>query len=636
MDRNSIIGLVLIAAILGVYTWYTMPNAEEQARIQYVQDSLANVEIQRQAQEAEQALKAKEAGSTSTGTATLAPAGMDSILVVNGDTLNADSVRRALEGQRFGIFQASSTGKAEEVVIENERLQVAINTYGARPALIRLKEYQTYHKTPLYLADPDSGNYEFRFFLGKNDISTKDLHFTAEMLGTTGVRLKAATTDPAKFLRITYQLDTANYFMDVRAELVGLEDEVDAGSTVFNWEISGLSNEKYRKGEQDKSSVYYKYFSADREYLSETSEDSKKLEGKTNWVAFKQDFFTIGLVSAEGFASNGSEIAITPLTDSAHTKHYSAKLFFEKERGAKVDLPFRMYLGPNHYGTLRRTEIAQFDKIIDLGWGIFGWMNKWLVIPIFNWLDGWKWSYGIIILVLTIAIKLLLMPLTYKNFVSSARMRLLKPEMDVINEKYKDGDMLKKQQATMDLYRKAGVNPASGCLPMLVQMPVLFAMFKFFPSSIELRQEKFLWADDLSTYDSIISWVGDIPLLSFAFGNHISLFTILMAASTMIYTAINSKQMPQQQGMPSMKLMMYLFPVMMLFFMNSLPAGLSYYYLLANVISILQMTVMKSWFVNEDKIRAELLLNMKTPKKKSKWQQRLEDMQKQQQATRRR
>ena len=197
MDRNSIIGFVLIAAILGVYTWYTMPNAEEQARLQYQQDSLANVEIERQAHEAELALKAKEAGSTSTSTATLAPAGMDSILVVNGDTLNADSVRRALEGQRFGIFQASSIGKAEEVVIENERLQVAINTYGARPALIRLKEYQTYYKTPLYLADPDSGNYEFRFFLGKNDISTKDLHFTAEMLGTTGVRLKAATTDPA-------------------------------------------------------------------------------------------------------------------------------------------------------------------------------------------------------------------------------------------------------------------------------------------------------------------------------------------------------------------------------------------------------------------------------------------------------
>ena len=210
-------------------------------------------------------------------------------------------------------------------------------------------------------------------------------------------------------------------------------------------------------------------------------------------------------------------------------------------------------------------------------------------------------------------------------------MRALKPEMDAINEKNKDGDALKKQQAVMDLYRKAGVNPASGCVPMVVQMPVLFAMFKFFPSSIELRQESFLWATDLSTYDSVLSLPFAIP----AYGTHVSLFTILMATSTVIYTAINSQQMPQQQGMPNMKLMMYLFPVMMLFFMNSLPAGLSYYYLLANVISILQMTLFKHLFVNEDKIRAELLANMKQPKKKSKWQQRLEDMQKQQQAARR-
>lgn len=630
MDRNSIIGFVLIAAILGGYTWYTMPSAEEQARLQHVQDSLANVEIERMAREAEEALKAKEQAGSGTGTATLAPASNDT-LAVKGDTLNADSIRQVALSRRFGVFHPAATGSAEEVVIENERLQVAINTHGAKPSVIRLKEYQTYHKTPLYLADPDSGNYEYRFFLGNLDISTKDLFFTAEKRGTTGVVLKAQTADPAKFLRITYQLDSAGYFMDTRAELVGMENEVDARNTVFNWTLTGFSNEKYRVGELQKCGVYYKYFSDDRNYLSESSEDSKKLEGKTNWVAFKQDFFTVGLVSKDGFSSSGSEIAITPLEDSTHTKRYSAKLFFEKERGATVDLPIRMYLGPNHYGTLRRTEIAQFDKIIDLGWGIFGWMNKWLVIPIFNWLDGWGWNYGIIILVLTIAIKMLLMPLTYKNFVSSARMRLLKPETDAINEKYKDGDMMKKQQATMDLYRKAGVNPASGCLPMLVQLPVLYAMFRFFPASIELRQQSFLWANDLSTYDSVLSLPFNIP----AYGSHVSLFTILMAASTMIYTAINSKQMPTQQGMPNMKLMMYLFPVMMLFFMNSLPSGLSYYYLLANVISILQMTVMKSWFVNEDKIRAELVQNMKTPKKKSKWQQRLEDMQKQQQAARR-
>ncbi|HQW86577.1 MAG TPA: membrane protein insertase YidC, partial [Flavobacteriales bacterium] len=263
---------------------------------------------------------------------------------------------------------------------------------------------------------------------------------------------------------------------------------------------------------------------------------------------------------------------------------------------------------------------------------IFGWMNRWLVIPIFNFLDRFELSYGIIILVLTIAIKLLLMPLTWKNFVSSARMRALKPEMDAINAKHKDADPLKKQQAVMDLYRKAGVNPASGCVPMLIQLPILYAMFRFFPSSIELRQEPFLWADDLSSFDSIL----DLPFTIPFYGDHVSLFTLLMAASTIVYSLINQQQMPQQQGMPSMKLMIWMFPIMMLFFMNSFSSGLSYYYLLANLISILQMTVMKNWFVDEDKIRAQLVQNMKTPRKKSKWQQRLDELQKQQQQARRR
>lgn len=627
MDRNSILGIVLIVAILFGYTWYTMPNAEEQARIAHQQDSLANIALEERAREAEKSLKEKTAQPT-----------IDTALAVTGATLSAtdttlsDSLRNDVAMRRFGIFHAASEGTPEEVVIENDSLQVSISTHGARPSLIRLKKYQTYKRTPLLLADPDSGVYEFKFFVNDVDVSTTDLFFTAERLGTDGVRLKAATVDPAKYLQLTYQLDTTGHFLDVKAEFVNLEAEMDPGNLFFRWEVAGLNNEKYLPAEIQKCGVYYKYFSADRDYLSETAADEKKLDGRTNWIAFKQDFFTVALVSAEGFAGNGSEIAITPLADSAHTKHYSAKLYFDKERSAQLSVPFRFYLGPNHYGTLHRTEIPQFEKIIDLGWGIFGWMNRWLVIPIFNFLDGWGWNYGIIILVLTIVIKLLLMPLTYKNLVSSTKMRVLKPEIEAINAKNKDADALKKQSATMDLYRKAGVNPASGCLPMLVQMPVLYAMFRFFPASIELRQEKFLWADDLSSYDSILNLPFDVPL----YGDHISLFTLLMSISTIAYSLINQNQMPQQQGMPSMKLMLWLFPIMMLFFLNNFSSGLSYYYLLANVISILQMTLLKSWFVNEDKIRAQLLQNMKTPRKKSRWQQRLEDMQKQQQSARKR
>jgi YidC/Oxa1 family membrane protein insertase len=624
MDRNSIIGFVLIAAILVGYTWYTMPSAEELARDQQSRDSLAQVAQEQRALEAERALRE---GATA-GTATEQPRPGATISEPDPiDEAIADSLRQASAFQRFGAFSTAAEGVAEEVVIENERMQVGISTKGARPTVIRLKEYSTYHGTPLYLADPDSGNYEFRFFLGNLDLSTNDLYFTAERSGPDAITLKAATNDPGKYLLIDYRLDETTWFMHVNARFVGMEGQLDLRNLLFNWELIGRNNEKHRESEMQKSGVYFKYFSDGRDYLSESNADEKTLQGRTNWVAFKQDFFTVAMISEEGFAK-GSSIAITPLEDATHTKRYEAKLYFEKERNAEATLGMRFYMGPNHFGTLRRTEIPEFTKIIDLGWGIFGWMNRWLVIPIFNWLNGWGWNYGIIILVLTLVIKLLLMPLTYKNFVASAKMRVLKPEMEAINAKHKDGDALKKQQATMDLYRKAGVNPASGCVPMLIQMPILYAMFRFFPSSIELRQEKFLWADDLSSYDSIMDLPFTIPL----YGDHVSLFTLLMALSTVFYTMLNQQQMPTQQGMPNMKIMMYLFPVMMLFFLNSFSAGLSYYYLLANVISILQMTLLKHWFVDEEKIRAKLLLNMKTPRKKSRWAQRLEDLQKQQQA----
>lgn len=619
MDRNSVFGFILIAIILGAYTWYTLPSAEEQARIQEEADRKAKELVE-------------ERNRSTSGTDDAAPYEQPELSAAaplaeldSAARAAADSLRNTAKAQRFGMFATAAEGQPDELSIENERMLVSFSTKGAKPTLMNLKEYSTFNQTPLLLADPDSGAYAFRFYSGNKDINTADLHFTAERLGTDAVRFTAPTDQPGKALEITYRLDSTSYFMDVRARFVGMAGEIDPRSLFFQWNLTGFNNEKYLPSEMQKCGLYFKYFNDKRDYLSESSADEKKLQGRTNWVAYKQDFFTVAMVSEKGFAA-GSEVAINPLEVPTHTKQYRSKLYFDLDRSAEVDLGMRFYLGPNHYGTLRRTEIPEFQKIIDLGWGIFGWMNQWLVIPIFNWLDGWGWGYGIIILVLTIVIKVLLMPLTYKNFVASAKMRLLKPEMEAINEKHKDGDPLKKQQATMDLYRKAGVNPVSGCVPMLIQMPILYAMFRFFPSSIELRQQKFLWADDLSSYDSVMDLPFTIPL----YGDHVSLFTLLMALSTVFYTMLNQQQMPTQQGMPNMKIMMYLFPVMMLFFLNNFSAGLSYYYLLANVISILQMTLLKKWFVNEDKIRAQLVLNMKTPKKKSRWQQRLEDMQKQQ------
>jgi YidC/Oxa1 family membrane protein insertase len=622
MDRNSIIGILLIVAIFFGYQYIMMPSAEERAALQHQQDSIANAAIEEQARHAEAALAQQRQQELDSAHRTLPE---DSLLSQTAK----DSLVAAKLAERYGLFSPAAKGRNQVVTIANRNLQVAINTFGARPNVIRLKDYKTYHGKPLLLAVPDSGNYEFNFFLGNLKLSSKDLNFSATPLDSTGVRLVAPTTDPARYLAITYRLDSASWFMDVTAELVGLP-QVDPRNVMFHWNLIGFHNEKHLPTEDAKCTVYYKYLTEDRNYLSETKDDMKTLEAKTNWVAFKQDFFTVAMVSDAGFASNGSEIAISTLPDDTlHTKRYDAKLFFAAEPGEHATLAMRMYMGPNQYNTLRRTGIPEFSRIIDLGWGIFGWMNRFLVIPIFNFLNQFNLSYGIIILVLTAAIKLLLLPVAYRNQKSSIRMRALKPEVEEINKKYGSEDALKKQQASMELYRKAGVNPVSGCVPMLLQMPVLYAMFRFFPSSIELRQQPFLWADDLSSYDSIMQLPFTIP----AYGSHVSLFTLLMSASTIVYTLVNSKQMPQQQGMPNMKLMMYLFPVMMLFFMNSLPAGLSYYYLLANVISILQMTVITKWFLDEGKLRAELLANMKKPRKKSKWQQRIEDMQRQQQQT---
>ncbi|MGB3867968.1 MAG: membrane protein insertase YidC [Flavobacteriales bacterium] len=626
MDRNSIIGILLIIAILFGYQYLTMPSAEESARMQQEQDSIAEVAIRKQAQHADSALSQQQ--HSTQGTTSVPAVANDTTTVA--DSLNADSTLAARQFDRLGIFGPSANGSNEVITIANEHLQIAINTFGARPNVIRLKEYKTYHgRKPLLLAVPDSGTYEYNFFLGNRKLSTKDMNFTAEKLGGMGVRLRAATTDPGKYLQITYQLDSGSWFMNTTAELVGLP-EIDPRNVMFHWNLIGYHNEKHRPTEEQHSTVYYKYLNSDRDYLSESKDDVKKLEAKTNWVAFKQDFFTVAMVKKDGFTSNGSEISITTLPDDTlYSKRYEAKLFFGQEPSAHAVLDMQMYLGPNQYNILRHTDIPEFSRIIDLGWGIFGWMNRFLVIPIFNRLSQFNLSYGIIILVLTIVIKLLLLPIAYRNQKSSIRMRALKPEITAIGEKYGSDEALKKQQATMDLYRKAGVSPVAGCVPMLLQMPVLYAMFRFFPSSIELRQEPFLWADDLSSYDSILQLPFHIP----AYGSHVSLFTLLMAASTIVYTLVNSKQMPQQQGMPNMKVMMYMFPVMMLFFMNSLPAGLSYYYFLANLISILQMTVITKWFLDEGKLREQLLANMKKPRKKSKWQMRMEEIQKQQQAS---
>jgi YidC/Oxa1 family membrane protein insertase len=290
-----------------------------------------------------------------------------------------------------------------------------------------------------------------------------------------------------------------------------------------------------------------------------------------------------------------------------------------------------MYFGPNKFSKLKKYDI-KLEKLVPLGWGIFGWVNKWIIIPIFNWLGGFINNYGLIIFLLTLIVKIGLAPLTYKSYLSSAKMRVLKPQVDALNEKYPKGKEMEKQQAVMALYKKAGVSPMGGCLPMLLQFPILIAMFRFFPASVELRQQSFLWANDLSSYDAIVEWSTHIPIISTFYGNHISLFTLLMAASMLVSTWITSRNQPQNNSMPGMKFIMYFMPVMMIIWFNKYSSGLSYYYFLANVLTILQTLIIQKFIINEEKLLAQMEANKKKPAKpKSKWQQRIEEAQRAQQ-----
>ncbi|NLA24445.1 MAG: membrane protein insertase YidC, partial [Bacteroidales bacterium] len=310
--------------------------------------------------------------------------------------------------------------------------------------------------------------------------------------------------------------------------------------------------------------------------------------------------------------------------NSEYLKKFYAELSLPVNRESHVEVPIKLYYGPNKFSVLKSYD-NKLEKLVPLGWGIFGWVNRFLIIPVFNWLGSFIGSYGIIILLLTIFIKLLLFPLTYKSYMSTAKMKVLKPQIDELAKKYPKGKEMERQQATMNLYKRVGVNPMGGCLPMLLQFPILIAMFRFFPASIELRQQSFLWADDLSTYDSILDLPFKIPL----YGDHISLFTLLMAAALMVSTIMTSKNQPTNNQMPGMKTMMYFMPIMLLFFFNEYAAGLSYYYFLANLITILQTWAIRRFFVNDEKVLAKLEENKKKPVKKSKWQARLEQAAKQ-------
>ncbi|MCC7050725.1 MAG: membrane protein insertase YidC [Bacteroidia bacterium] len=600
IDKNTIIGFALIAAILIGFGIYNSPSKEEKAAQQHALDSIALIEKQNQA--------TKEKTATNTATTNVAEI--------------SDSAKLASNTQKLGNFASAATGTTEYFTLENENIQVKLANKGARIVSVMLKNYKTFDKKPVYLFNEESSKFNLEFNIENRVINTSDLFFTSTSVNPESVSFKLASSQN-QYIEINYSLKNGDYLVKTEVKTVGLSRLFTKNHAAINWDVNLPAHEKNLTGERATTTIYYETTEKGVNYLSETKDDKETINGNLKWFSFKSQFFTGCLIFDNPVNSFANLQTQTDASSKEFVKHVSAGLDLTLNKTNDQTIGWQFYFGPNHYNTLKKYNLS-LEKQVPLGWGIFAWVNRFIVIPVFHFLGGFGWNYGIVILCLTLVFKTLLFPLTYKAYLSAAKMRVLKPEMDEINKKYEGGDPLKKQQETMALYRSAGVNPMGGCLPMLLQLPILIALFRFFPSSIELRQQGFLWADDLSSYDSILQLGFNIPF----YGDHVSLFALLMTVSTVIYTYTNSQLTPTDPNMAAMKWMMYLMPVVFLGVMNSSSSGLSYYYFIANLITIGQQYAMRK-FVDEDAIYGKIQDNKKKPATKSKFQQRLEDMAKQ-------
>ena len=627
MDRNSVIGLVIIALILVIYGIVNRPSEEERQRMQRVRDSLQRVE---QMQQDTQQKKQQQVETQQQTPQTQAQQAQ-----TQKTQQTKDSTDAALS-DIYGPFAVSAKGENEFVVLENELMKARISTKGGRPYSVELKKYETYDGKPLVLFSGDQNTFGFNFFANKRQISTNDLYF--ELVGdrdslyarnsnqTVRMRLHAGKD---RYIEYVYRLGPNTHMMDFHIQFHGMNQVIPNNYTELDlkWDIKSPRLEKSEDNRRNTTTVGYKYYQDEVNTLGgvTSDEEEEELQNRLKWVAFKQKFFSSILVP-DNFFTN-SRVEVKNMEDSEkYQKYLAAEIGVPYESKSQYEVPMSFYFGPNHYNTMKKYD-QEFENLIPLGWAVFKWVNKYIIIPIFNWLDNSIANYGIIILLLTLIIKGVLFPLTYKSYKSQAKMRVLKPEIDELNKKYpKKEDNMKKQRAQMDLYKKAGVNPMGGCLPMLLQLPILIAMVQFFPASFELRQEGFLWANDLSSYDSILNLPFEIPF----YGDHVSLFTLLMAVTLIFTTRINSSQMSGSQQMPGMKFFTtYFMPVMLLFIFNNFASGLSYYFFLSNIITLGQTLIIRG-FVDDEEIHRKLKENKKKPAKKSKWQQRLEEAQQKQ------
>ncbi len=619
MDKKSFIGLLLIGAILIGGSYFMSPSKEQLAKQQHYKDSVGREQVAAEAKyKADQALKKLAAA--------------DTVHAKPGETAVAgDSLRNLQKLKQYGPFQESAGKKKQYLTIENDFYKVSLSTRGGRPVSVQLKDFHTKKADgpPIMLYAEDSSTFALQLFDNTNRAySTDSLFFApsdssfavkADQSKTLSMRLSAG---PGKYIEYVYSLKGNDHMMGCKINLVGMQDVIASNMQDLDlrWAMKTPSQENDLGSQRQNSTVYYKFPEEKVDNLNKTKDETKTLESSDlKWVAFKQQFFTSVLIADNSWGRTKPALEVhTDLGDSAHVKDFSARFSIPFLHKPAESFAMKFYFGPNNY-TLLKSYNLDLEGQMSLGWSIFRYVNTWLVIPIFNFLDSFNMSYGIIILILTIIIKIIIFPIAYKTYLSSAKMRVIKPEVDELNAKFKDGDPLKKQQATMALYKKAGINPMAGCIPVLLQMPILIALVSFFPAAIELRQHGFLWASDLSTYDSI--W--HLPFRIPAYGDHVSLFALLMTGSTILYTWSNSQLMGQSDQLPGMKWMMYLMPVMFLVFMNNYSSGLSYYYFLANMITYGQTLLMRR-FVDQDAIHKKIQENKLKPVKSSSWQQRLE------------
>ncbi len=613
MDKNSIFGIILIAAILIIWGIVQSPNKKEQEARQRVMDSLAQAN--------------QERAMADTVVASLQDNTTDQDAVVPE---SADSLKLQHE---LGEFAAAAVGENKLYVIENELIKLMISSKGGRPYSVELKKYKTFGRQPVVLFDGDSTLFGLSFFNQNKPVSTNELYFQpADTLihdasvNSDSITMRLAIND-SKYIEYRYVLSPGSYMVNFNMQLVGMKDIVtrDPSSLDLNWEVNIPQHEQLKKNEQQYTSLYFRHFKEDVDFFkAKSNKQVQELDIPTQveWVAFKNQFFSSVIIADNAF-SNALVKSGTFPEESKYLKNFRAELGIPFQRLDNETIALKMFFGPNKFKLLKQYKDYKLQDLVSVGRGIIRGINQFVIIPIFDWLSRFIGNYGLIILLLTIIIKIGLLPLTYRSYLSQARMKVLKPQVDELTHKYPKGKELERQQATMALYKKAGVSPMGGCLPMLLQFPILFAMFRFFPTSIELRQEGFLWAKDLSTYDAIVTWNHAIPVL----GDHISLFTLLMTISTIISMKMSDTTASSQQ-MPGMKTMMYVMPVMFMFMLNNFSAGLTYYYFLANVITIGQNYLFKQ-FVDEKEILRKIEEKKAKPVKKSKFQQRLEEMAKQ-------